>query len=121
MLTWVPPPISDGTLVLAKRNRRPAKPGCEFETDVTAIDAVSVLQRLRITSTVERLADASGHFYEVVAHREQIVRDDRCIVARFRHVDDAHRHVSDLACCWARAYEPPHVGDQGWRGLPCPN
>lgn len=70
---------------------------------------------------VDEHADTDGRFYEVIVHFAWTTRDDRCVVARFRTLQEVNAEVEALAILWFVNYGMrPSEGEP--RGFtPCPN
>jgi len=113
-----PLPISEGAEIHAELDRRPAQPRT---TAIESGAAGGVGPSWRFQFTIAVMTVAGTRVYEVVVHHRGPVRDDRCVVARFRNLDDARDSVPVLGDGWMRSYCVPPEENGEWRIESCPN
>jgi hypothetical protein len=75
----------------------------------------------RMHAGVDEYADADGRFFEVIVHFVSTMRDDRCVVARFRTIQEASAEMEQLAIMWFLNYGGRRAHDSAGGWTPCQN
>ena len=108
-----PLPNSSDSIIYCERNRRPMLTSAGCLADVLR-DATNDAFHLSI-ERVSSVANPSHWYYEAVVHRRSTTPDHRCVVARFRDLDEAGAAHAVLAAAWVESYAGPATGDiQPW-------